>query len=646
MQSALRKTLRLVAELRRRRLPLTFVLRTGLARLRSYGVAGLLQRLEHWSHAFGVDDSAERYPERLRQLSTLDSRELDALGRLAPQVRGPMISILLPVEDPLLSQLRSALDSVTRQVYRHWELCVAACVTTGREQRTALTGYAARDPRIRVVFGELEEGVAAAANRALAMARGEVVALLGAQDELREDAVLLAAAEIVADPATCMLYSDECQIDGGGIPQSAHFKPGWNPELLLAQNYVGDLLVARADRVRAVGGFRPALQGGHVHDLVLRLSTVCPSDRIAHLPYLLYRRRMAQSAPAPAEMEAGRLAVQEHLMTSGRPADVSLGSAPFTYRVQFPQPDPQPLVSVIIPTRNAFEILKRCVEGLIEKTEYKSFEVLVVDNQTDEPRAREYLQLCRARANFRVLTYNKPFNYSAINNFAAEQARGEFLCLLNNDTEVIDPGWLDTLVMWGTQPGIGAVGAKLLYPDGTIQHAGITLGIMGLAGHAHKTFQDGSPGYFGRLTVAHEIGAVTAACLLVRRATYEAVGGLNEEHLAIAFNDVDFCLKLRSRGLRNIWTPDAVLYHHESKTRGGDITGERRARFEQEAAYILATWGDKLFEDPTYNPNLSRNREDFALAWPSPVPSPASYVAALLGGCTLRRSSQPTPGAG
>jgi GT2 family glycosyltransferase len=448
----------------------------------------------------------------------------------------------------------------------------------------------------------------------------------------------LAAAEIVANPATCMLYSDECQIDGGGIPQSAHFKPSWNPELMLGQNYVGDLLVARADRVRAVGGFRPALQGGHAHDLVLRLSTVCPSDRIAHLPYLLYRRRIAQSRHAYSEMEAGRLAVQDHLRTSGRPADVSLGQAPFTYRVQFPQLDPQPLVSVIIPTRNAVELLKRCVQGLIEKTEYNNFEVLVVDNQTDEPRARNYLQLCRARANFRVLTYNKPFNYSAINNFAAEQARGEFLCLLNNDTEVIDPGWLNALVMWGTQPGIGAVGAKLLYPDRTIQHAGITLGVMGLAGHAHKTCQDGSPGYFGRLTVTHEVGAVTGACLLVRRGTYESVGGLNEEHLAVAFNDVDFCLKLRARGLRNIWTPDAVLYHHESKSRGSDITGEGRARFEREAAYILATWGDKLSEDPTYNPNLSKIREDFALAWPAQVPSPTSYLAALLGGRTARTS--------
>jgi GT2 family glycosyltransferase len=555
-----------------------------------------------------------------------------------------MISILLPLEDPPLSQLRSAVDSVTRQLYGRWELCAAACVSTGREQRTALIDYAAQDPRIRVFLSELEDGVAAAANRALAMARGELVALLGAQDEFREDALLLAAAEIVANPATCMLYSDECQIDGGGIPQGAHFKPGWNSELLLGQNYVGDLLVARADRVRAIGGFRPAFQGGHAHDLVLRLSTVCPRNRIAHLPYLLYRRRTAQSPPAPSEMEAGRLAVQDHLRSSGRPADVSLGPAPFTYRVQLPDPDPQPLVSVIIPTRNAFALLKRCVEGLLQKTEYKSFELLVVDNQTDEPQARDYLQLCRARPNFRVLTYDKPFNYSAINNFAAGQARGEFLCLLNNDTEVINPGWLNALVAWGTQPGIGAVGAKLLYPDGAIQHAGITLGIMGLAGHPHKTFPDGRPGYFGRLAVAHEVGAVTGACLLVRKATYWAVGGLNEEYLAVAYNDVDFCLKLRARGLRNIWTPQAVLYHHESKSRSSDVTGKRRARFEQEAAYILATWGDKLSEDPTYNPNLSKMREDFALAWPPQVPSPASYLAALLGGRTARTSL--SPGAG
>jgi O-antigen biosynthesis protein len=632
MPSIVRTAVRLLAELRRRRLPVAFLIRTGLARLRSYGLSGMAERFEYWTHAFGVDESDKTYPQRVRQLSTLTDREINALRGLAQGIHGPMFSLLMPVGNPVGNHLRSAIESVIRQIYSNWELCVVGVACTDQHTRAVLAEYTGQDERVRVVFQESAAAVAAATARALEIARGDFIASFDAHDELREDALLLIAAEINADPDACLLYCDECQIDDRGLPLAAHFKPGWNPELLFGQYYVGNLLVARVDLVRDLGGFRPGFEGAYSHDLVLRLSTVCGRKGIQHIPYLLYRRRAPCGLVGGAErgaMEAGRLAVEDHLVTTGRPAEVRPGPALFTYRVKFLLPHPRPLVSIIIPTRNAVDVLTRCVNSLMHYTEYRDFEVLIIDNQTDEENARAYLKQCGTRSNFRILAYDRPFNYSAINNFAARHAQGAFLCLLNNDTEVITPEWLDELVMWGMQPGIGAVGAKLLYPDGTIQHAGITLGIMGLAGHAHKGFPAESLGYFNRLAVAHEVGAVTGACLLVAKAHYEAVGGMDAEHLQVAFNDVDLCLRLGAHGLRNIWTPAAVLYHRESKSRGWDDSREKRARFESEIDYMLTTWGDKLVDDPAYNPNLSRNREDFGLAWPQRVPNPSSHLRVL-----------------
>lgn len=628
----MRSALRLVAELRRRRVPLAFLIRTGLARLRSYGLRGVAQRFEYWTHAFGVDDSVQKYPGRIRHLSTLTDHKINELRGLAQGIHGPKLSVLMPVGNPVVDHLRSAIESVIRQIYSNWELCVVGDACTDQHTRAVLAEYAAQEERVRVVFRDSREGAAAASTSALEMARGEFIALFNAHDELREDTLLVIAAEIAADPGACLLYCDECQIDDKGLPLTAHFKPGWNPELLFGQNYVGSLIVARVDLVRDLGGFRPRFEGAHSHDLVLRLSTVCGRKGIHHIPYVLYRRRAPWGLVGAGEcsaMEAGRLAVQDHLAATGRPAEVRPGPAPFTYRVEFLLPHPRPLVSIIIPTRNALEMLTRCVNSLIHNTAYRDFEVLIVDNQTDEKKAREYLKQCAKRPKFRILTYDEPFNYSAINNFAAQRAHGEFLCLLNNDTEVITSEWLDELVMWGAQPGIGAVGAKLLYPDGTIQHAGITLGIMGLAGHAHKGFRAESLGYFNRLAVAHEVGAVTGACMLLRKAHYEAIGGMDGEHLPVAFNDVDLCLRLGAYGLRNVWTPTAVLYHHESKSRGCDDTREKRARFEREIDYMLTVWSDKLADDPAYNPNLSRNREDFGLAWPPQVPDTPLRLKAL-----------------
>jgi GT2 family glycosyltransferase len=286
------------------------------------------------------------------------------------------------------------------------------------------------------------------------------------------------------------------------------------------------------------------------------------------------------------------------------------------YRLRFPIPALPPLVSIIVPTRNKGDLLRRCLESVLGKTTYRAYEVVVVDNGSDDPAALSYLDELRREPRCRVCRFDAPFNYSAINNLAVHDARGDFVLLLNNDTEVITPDWLDELVMWGVREGVGSVGCMLRYPDGTVQHAGVLLGVQGNASHYHKHAPPGSNVYFGRLASVYEVGGNTAACLLVRKEHYVAVGGLDEENLPVSFNDVDFCLRLRSAGLRNLWTPHAQLYHHESKSRGREDSPDTQARALAEGAFLRWRWGSSLLEDPAYNPNLTLEREDFSLAWP------------------------------
>jgi GT2 family glycosyltransferase len=339
-----------------------------------------------------------------------------------------------------------------------------------------------------------------------------------------------------------------------------------------------------------------------------------------HVPYVLYNWRAGAGSTALESGEkdytstAGLKAVHDNLVQKIPDVQVQLGHFANTYQVRWPLPEQPPLVSLMIPTRDRVEILKPCVDAILERTDYPRLEVLILDNQSSCTATLDYMRDVTSRdKRVRVLHWNEPFNYSAINNFGARYARGEILGLVNNDIEPINSEWLDEMVRQVCRPEIGCVGAKLYYPNDTVQHAGVILGIGGVAGHAHKYFDRNSPGYFTRLHLAHNLSAVTAACLLLRKAVFEEVGGLNEEHLAIAFNDVDLCLKVREAGYRNLWTPYAELYHHESISRGADDNAKKRARAAGEVAYMRETWAAQLDNDPAYNPNLTLVHEDFSL---------------------------------
>jgi GT2 family glycosyltransferase len=368
-----------------------------------------------------------------------------------------------------------------------------------------------------------------------------------------------------------------------------------------------------------VGGWRAGFEGSQDYDLNLRIIEHIDTNTICHIPEVLYHWRAIQGSTALATQEkphayiAGLRALREHVERLALPASVEeIPGIPY-YRMRFKPPDPHPLVSIIIPTRDRAELLQTCLRSILDRTTYDPFELLIVDNGSVEEQAIALLADAAKDPRVRVLSYPRAFNYSAINNFAARAARGEILALVNNDIEVISPDWLTEMVAWAAQPEIGCVGAKLYYPNDRVQHAGVILGLGGVAGHAHKYHPRDHGGYFGRLKLVQTLSAVTGACLVVRKDVYEKVGGLDEKNLGIAFNDVDFSLKVQQIGYRNVWTPFAELYHHESVSRGHENTPDKRERFAKEVRFMVQKWGKLLENDPYYSPHLTRTKMDFSI---------------------------------
>lgn len=527
----------------------------------------------------------------------------------------PRISVLVATRETEAAHLDACIESVRAQTYPDWELCIADDASTKPHVREVLERHARDDARIRTIYRSSSGSVCRAINDALALATGDFVALLDPDDVLASNALLHVARSLAEHPGAALVYGDHDKLRADGRRESPHFKPRFNPELLLAQNYIGHLFVARTDRVRALGGLRAGFEGSHDHDLLLRITEGLALDAIVHVPRILHHAREAPNrADAEADAAAaGRRAVADALARRGCAANVDpVPDVPHGYRVRWELPERAPLVSLVVPTRDAVDLLSTCVDSILRKTTYPRFEVLVVDNGSKEPATLAYLATLEADPRVRVLRYDAPFNYSAINNFAVRHAHGAVVGLVNNDVEVIHGDWLTEMIGHAIRPEIGCVGAKLLYPNDTVQHAGVIIGLGGVAGHSHRHFRKDHPGYFHRLRLAHALSAVTAACLIVRKSVFDEVGGLDTS-LAVAFNDVDFCLRVREAGYRNVFTPHAELYHHESATRGHDTSPEKAARFQDEFARMQSRWGDALLRDPYYSPHLTLDFEDFSI---------------------------------
>ncbi len=533
----------------------------------------------------------------------------------------PLISVVVPVYNTDPSYLKACIESVRAQSWPHWELCIADDASPKAHVRDMLTQFMAKDSRIKVCFRQTNGHICEASNSALVLAGGEFVALLDHDDELARHALLSVVAAINKVPDTQVLYSDEDKLNGKGERFDPHFKSDWNPDLLFSQNYVSHLGVYRRDLLQRIGGFRAGVEGSQDHDLLLRCLPHIEDKQIVHLPRVLYHWRVAEGSTALSAEEkqystdAGVRALRDYFAQNG-PDGVAVdeGLVPNTYRVIWPVPTPTPLVSLLIPTRDKKELIEVAVRSILDKTSYSNLEIVILDNGSVEPQTLEWFEAVqRNEPRVRVLRYDLPFNYAAINNFGEKHARGSVIGLINNDVEVINPGWLTDMVGHVCRQDVGCVGAKLYYGDGTIQHGGVIVGLGGVAGHSHKHAPANAPGYFRRLQLTQSLSAVTGACLLVRREVYREVNGLDEQNLAIAFNDVDFCLKVRQAGYRTIWTPYAELYHHESLSRGSEDTPEKKARFQAEAEFLKKKWGEQLSRDPFYSPHLTRDREDFSI---------------------------------
>ncbi|WP_420405697.1 glycosyltransferase [Nisaea sp.] len=534
----------------------------------------------------------------------------------------PLISIVMPTYNTPTALLEAAVKSVREQIYENWELCIADDASTSEETREALKRLAAGDERIKVTFRQENGHISAASNSALELATGEYVALLDHDDELTVHALYMVAVEINEYPDADILYSDEDKIDEDGTLFAPYFKTDWAPDMFLGQNLINHLGVYRRALVERVGGFRLGYEGSQDYDLALRVIEQTEPENIRHIPHVLYHWRAATGSTALSEDQktytgdAALRAIQDHLDRCAIRGKVVQGRDVYSQRVIYDLPETLPKVSLIIPTRNRVELLRDAIEGVRSKNDYPNWEIIVVDNGSDEEETLDYFREIEKDERIRVHRDDGAFNYSRLNNDGARLATGEIIGLLNNDIEPINEDWLSEMVRQVTQPGVGAVGAKLYYDNDTLQHGGVIVGLGGVAGHFDKRLDRESRGYFGRAMLVQNFSAVTAACLLVPRRVFEEVGGLDEEKLAVAFNDVDFCLKIRHAGYRIVWTPYAELYHYESVSRGDDEAPEKKARFNREAEVMRERWATDCEHDPFYNPNLTLDFERPVLADP------------------------------
>ncbi|WP_217362977.1 glycosyltransferase [Roseicella sp. DB1501] len=562
------------------------------------------------------------YARWIARFDTLRETDRAAIrAHIAAMPAPPLISVVMPAYETPEPLLRAAIASVRAQLWPHWELCIADDASPSPHVARVLAEIAAEEPRLRWMRRERNGHISAASNSALALARGDYVALLDHDDLLAETALYEVAAAIEADPEAAVLYSDEDKLDAEGQRFGAYFKPDFDPDLLLGQNFVSHLGVYRRDLLERLGGLREGLEGSQDHDLALRAAAAVGPARVRHIPAILYHWRQTGQADSfsQAQLErctaASRRAVADLLAAQGVAARLEPSPlAPSHTRVVWPLPEPAPLVSVIVPTRDRAALLAACAEGVLHKTDYPAIELLILDNGSEEAETLALFERLRADPRVRILASPGPFNYAALNNEAAAAARGEVLLLLNNDIEVIEPGWLRELVGQAMRPEVGAVGAKLLYADGRLQHGGVVIGIGGVADHYLLRSPPGDSGYFGSLALVREVAAVTGACLALRRSVYEAVGGLDAENLAVAFNDIDLCLRIREAGWRILWTPFAQLYHLESASRGKDHAPEKARRFAREIAYMKRRWGETLLRDPFYSRWMSLDGAHCALA--------------------------------
>ena len=591
----------------------------------TYKLQGLTGIMDKSYHVLFHSKSANELALSKQKLYNKYTAQKPDIHRLKNNIQGfkylPKISIVMPTYNSNPDWLSVAIESVKDQIYPYWELCIADDASTNEECKNLLKKYEKEDHRIQVVFRNQNGHISNASNSALEMVSGDFVALLDHDDKLPEDALYWIAKTINEKPNVSLIYSDEDKFDKQGIRSDPYFKCDWNYSLFLSQNMISHLGVYKTSILKKIGGFRQGYEGSQDYDLALRFIEQIDPNEIAHIPRILYHWRIHKNSTAyrtekkPYAITAAQHALSDHLSRKKINATVEILKNQM-YRVKYKLPSQLPSISIIIPSRNNFKILKKCLHSITNNTDYSNYEILIIDNNSDDIKTIEYLDELKSNPIISIIYDKRPFNYSAINNKATKNANGDYLCFLNDDTEVISSNWLSEMLSINIQDGVGIVGAKLWFPNKTLQHGGIILGIGGIASSAHKYSFRSDGGYFNRASLIQEFSAVTAACMLISRKVFEQLGGFNET-LEVAYNDIDLCLRAREMNYRIIWTPFAELYHHESVSRGADTNKENNIRFQKEVKYMNNKWRNWIENDPAYSPNLTLIDESFSMAWPS-----------------------------
>ena len=525
-------------------------------------------------------------------------------------------SILVPLYNTAENFLADMINSVLGQTYGNWQLCLA---DGSDDEHTYVGDYIKKidDPRISYKKLEKNLGISENTNECIKMATGDYIALFD-HDDILHPSALFEMMQVICREDADFVYTDEVTFVGKTRNITIYnFKPDFSPDTLRSYNYICHFTAFSKNLLDAVGNFRSEFDGSQDYDLILRLTE--KAKNIVHIPKALYFWRSHKASVAsdvsakPYVVESAKRALAEHIKRIGLCGAVEDAVVPTTYKIQYDIIG-EPLISIVIPNKDHIDDLEKCLSSIYEKSTYKNFEVLIAENNSTDSETFDYYEKAkREYDNLSVLIWEKEFNYSAINNFAAAAAKGEYILLLNNDVEVINGDWIEQMLMFAQRRDVGAVGAKLYYPDDTIQHAGVIVGLGGVAGHSHKYFARENPGFMARASIAQNLSACTAACLLVRKDVFGLVEGLDEEY-AVAFNDIDFCMKIRKAGYLIVFTPFAELYHYESKSRGDENTLQKRARFNSEVFRFQEKWEKELKKgDPYYNPNLSLDSEDFSL---------------------------------
>lgn len=529
----------------------------------------------------------------------------------------PKISILLPVYNVDEKWLRKCIESVRNQISENWELCIADDHSSKPHIKQILDEYARKDKRIKVTYRETNGHISLASNSAFTLATGNYIALLDHDDELTPHALARVVETILANPDAKLIYSDEDKIDEEGLRHGPHFKSDWNYDLFLGCNMISHLGVYRRDAFEATGGFRQSYEGAQDWDLALRVIENCENSQIVHIPEILYHWRSIEGSTArniegkDYAYDAQRKAIADHLKRRNITAKLESVDGNH-WRVIYDLAKPESAVSIIIPTKDRIDLLKPCIESILEKTTYQNYEIVIIDNASTNEEAITYLAEISANSKIKVLKDSSPFNYSALNNKAIAQSNSPIICLLNNDTEVISEDWLTEMVRHASRPEIGVVGAKLLFPHQHVQHGGVIMGLGGVAAHAFKFLHKDDDGHLSRAKLVSQFSAVTGACMVFKKSLWQTLKGLNEKNLPISYNDIDFCLRANQTGLNNLVTPFVLLYHKESESRGDSQSLDQIEQFKKESEYMHTNWSEVISNDPFYNQNLSLNVEDFS----------------------------------